>query len=476
MSAVQKLTNLNKLNGRQVGHTENSWCLAVPGGTGIAVLAIAVSKQPETSEFQETLNKLQTTHPILRSRIHTIPNTNSFSLITAPTPFVQVKNYNLTPNSDILKDQTDMNMSPLQLVLEHELNENPWPTTKLEKADLLFASIYALPDVKKWIMVLRLHVSACDKTTAVSILRELMIFVAEKYGKVPKREIVKKEEIDLGIEDLIPHGMGKKGWFTRGVDMLGYSVNSLRLTNLKFKDTKSARCSQVARTKFTEAQTEKILNACKSRSIKLSSALTAAGLIATHGSSPSKQKRSYTTPLTSQHKKYGVVTLTDCRTLLNPPLSPNTLGFYHSAVLNTHVVKGGENLWDLAQKVHTTFSSYKNCNRHFTDMADLNFLMCRAVENPALTSSSSLRTSIMSVFEDTVVEKSDPVQDEIGLEDYIGCASIHGIGPSIAVFDTIRDGKLDCVFVYPAPLHSRSQIEELIDNMKTLLVETEDQA
>ncbi len=77
----------------------------------------------------------------------------------------------------------------------------------------------------------------------------------------------------------------------------------------------------------------------------------------------------------------------------------------------------------------------------------------------------------MSVFEDPVVDDHDMQQDRLGLEDYMGCASVHGVGPSIAIFDTIRDGLLDCVCVYPAPLHSREQMQELVDTMKAVLVD-----
>ena len=122
------------------------------------------------------------------------------------------------------------------------------------------------------------------------------------------------------------------------------------------------------------------------------------------------------------------------------------------------------------------FASSKNSNKHFSDMADLNFLMRKAIENPGLTTSSSLRTSFLSVFEDPVIETSDEMYKEIvGLEDYTGCASVHGIGPSIAIFDTIRGGMLDCACVYPSPMHSRDQMQELIHQMKRLLLAAADQ-
>lgn len=152
-------------------------------------------------------------------------------------------------------------------------------------------------------------------------------------------------------------------------------------------------------------------------------------------------------------------------------IAPYFSGFYHSAITTSHEVKGEETIWDLATKIYQTFENSKNNNKHFTDMADLNFLMSKAIENPSLTPSCSLRTSLVSVFEDPVIETSSDAEREFGLDDYIGCASAHGIGPSIALFDTVRDGQLDCACVYPAPLHSREQILELLDNMKIKLIE-----
>ncbi|KAK7317687.1 hypothetical protein RJT34_02121 [Clitoria ternatea] len=55
-------------------------------------------------------------------------------------------------------------------------------------------------------------------------------------------------------------------------------------------------------------------------------------------------------------------------------------------------MRGGEALWELAKKTYGAFASSKRENRHFTDMADLNFQMCKAMENPGLTPSFSLRT------------------------------------------------------------------------------------
>nr|GMD44423.1 uncharacterized protein LOC109181059 [Ipomoea batatas] len=249
--------------------------------------------------------------------------------------------------------------------------------------------------------------------------------------------------------------------------MLGYSVNSFRLTNLKFNDVKGPRHSLLVRLQLNLHHTSRILAGCKSAGIKLCGVLTAAGLIAAHSS-----RSQWDHNQQQQKKKYGVVTLTDCRSILDPPLSSHHYGFYHSAILNMHTMKGGESLWDLAKRSYNAFENSKKSNKHFSDMADLNFLMCKAIDNPNLTASSSLRTSFITVFEEPVVYNiSADIQRDLGVEDYVGCSSVHGVGPSIAVFDAVIDGKLDCACVYPSPLHSREQMHELVDEMKRVLID-----
>ncbi|RDX67433.1 hypothetical protein CR513_53694, partial [Mucuna pruriens] len=428
---------------RTVGDTERSWCRAVRGGTGIAVLALRTSKPPDIPRLQTSLHTLQASHPILRSRLHS--NATAFSFLTSPTPFLKIASHSLPANV------TD----PLSQILELELNRNTWHESSGD--DVVFASVYTVRGESSWVVALRLHVSACDRTTAVLLLRELLVLMDEEGHGAGAENNNNKDAASFAIEDLVPRGKGKKAVWTRGLDMLAYSLNSLRLTNLNFVDTKTARFSQVVRLQLNPNDTKGVLAGCKCSGIKLCGALVAAGLMAAHCS-----KRSC--------RKYGVVTLTDCRSSLESPLSDN-FGFYHSAILNSHEMRGGETLWELAKRTYEAFAKSKKCNKHFSDMADLNFLMCKAIENPGLTASSSLRTSVMSVFEDTVVDNGGKKQREVGVEDYMGCASVHGVGPSIAVFDTIRDGSLDCVCVYPAPLHSREQMQDFVANIKSLLIQ-----
>lgn len=152
-------------------------------------------------------------------------------------------------------------------------------------------------------------------------------------------------------------------------------------------------------------------------------------------------------------------------------ITAETAGFFYSALTNTHSVHGEEGLWELAKRCQDSYTTAKNNKKHLTDISDLNFLMLRAIENPQLTPSAALRTALISVFEEPVVSDTADLQSKAGVEDYVCCATVHGIGPSIGVFDSIRDGRLEWVCMYPAPLHSRKQVQEIFDEVKRILLE-----
>ncbi|KAK1563313.1 hypothetical protein Q3G72_025828 [Acer saccharum] len=452
--------------GRPVGGTEYSWCKAVPTGTGITVLALLLSKSPDIQLLENALHNLQNIHPILRSCLRFQTTTNSFSFVTPPNPHLQITVFDLSSTSQIIHDDdNNHHVSPYHSILQHELNQNAWhnpdPPSEME-SKMFFVSVYALSETQ-WAVVFRLHTGVCDRASAVALLREVLKLIGESNGDGIEKEYEKRCEVSLGIEEYIPSGKANKPFWARGVDMLGYSLNSFRLANINFVDANSPRYSQVVRLQMNPDDTERLLSGCKSRGIKLCGALAAAGLIAARSS---KQLPDH------QTERYAVVTLIDCRSILDPLLPNDQLGFYHSAILNTHDVSGDEEIWELAKRSYTAFENAKNSNKHFTDMSDLNYLMCKAIENPGLTPSSSMRTAFISVFEDPVIDESNKLLlQKVGLEDYVGCSSAHGVGPSIAIFDTVRDGCLDCACVYPSPLHSREQMQGLIDQMKTILVD-----
>ena len=108
--------------------------------------------------------------------------------------------------------------------------------------------------------MLRLHTSACDRTAAVALLKGFLREIGGGEGGGVDLGLGESEEVSLGIEELIPSGKANKPFWARGVDLLGYSLNSFRLANLEFKDSSSTRHSQVVRLKISTEETERLVS------------------------------------------------------------------------------------------------------------------------------------------------------------------------------------------------------------------------
>lgn len=111
-------------------------------------------------------------------------------------------------------------------------------------------------------MVLRLHTSVCDRAAAVALLRGLLNLVGggeSQEGGIDK-EYENEVEVSLGIEDHIPSGKANKPFWARGMDVLGYSLNALRSSNLDFVDADSPRSSRVVRLQLDPNDTKKLVD------------------------------------------------------------------------------------------------------------------------------------------------------------------------------------------------------------------------
>ncbi|CAM6124142.1 unnamed protein product [Calypogeia fissa] len=99
----------------------------------------------------------------------------------------------------------------------------------------------------------------------------------------------------------------------------------------------------------------------------------------------------------SEH--FAVISLINCRQLLQPRLSQSTVGFYHSALMNTHHINKETDFWDLVKRCSGSLNDAMRNRKHFTDMGDLNYLMFQAIQHPGSTPSCSMRTSLLVLFQ-----------------------------------------------------------------------------
>ncbi|XP_076938148.1 uncharacterized protein LOC143606180 [Bidens hawaiensis] len=255
-----------RTNSRNLGSTEQNWCKAVASGTGITVLALQASKAVNITLLKTALQGVQNNHPILNSMLYKNTGTGStFFIINPPVPNLHLNIITPATTSQLLRTLTSQasnaSLSPLHLIVEHELNINEWSSAANralfnQGLYLWFANLYTLPD-QKWILVIRLHTAVCERTSAMSLLKELREVMGGGEGGGYK------EEGNMGLEDLIPVGKAKKTMWEHGKDMVTYSVNTFRLKNLKFKDVKGPLHSEVVRLKMNIQETQMLLAVSK---------------------------------------------------------------------------------------------------------------------------------------------------------------------------------------------------------------------
>ncbi|KAF8775241.1 hypothetical protein HU200_004644 [Digitaria exilis] len=435
---------------RAPGGTEYSWCRAVPGGTGTTLIALRLSRGAAAevaAPAQAALSSLQSSHPALRARLRTTPSGPTLAFPSSTPPPLPLEPL---PAPESAAD--------FDALLEHELNNNPWADPESSgDAPVFFASLYELPPATGGAaLFVRIHTVACDRSAASALARELVALL----GGGEEERAPEDAAAEAALEERIPQRDTWKPFWARGLDMVGYSINGLRTSTLPFVETGTVRSTQLLRLGFGHDETTRLLDACKENGVRLCSAMAAATMLAARQSKPLES---------GQQETYSIVTLINCRKLLEPALDDHNVGFFYSAITNTHTIHGEEGLWELAKRCHDAYTNAKTNKKHLTDISDLNFLMCRAIENPQLTTAAALRTALVSVFEEPVVADMDELQSKAGVEDCVCCATVHGIGPSIGVFDSIRDGRLDCTCMYPSPLHSRKQIQEIFDKVKQIL-------
>ncbi|KAG0559021.1 hypothetical protein KC19_10G072200 [Ceratodon purpureus] len=494
---------------RLLGDTEHNWCRAVSVGTGITVLGFLFTNPLNVSDLQTAIDVVQVQHPRLRSQLLWIHGRPAFQVCNEPIVKVEVvEKQEESENNKVVSD--DEESTPSETVIDHldgedqqqstpassedcdakgwlkfvedELNTNIWPQKEhcVQPVQLFVVRLYHLPENRS-VMILRLHTAACDRVSAATvstdILKALFKIVKGELAApavshdteaepLPLQEDTEMEDKNSGtdlppVEATIPPGKANKPFWAHGIDLLGYSLGSRRHALLPFHDSESPRRTGLICSSLSFDHTQALLQACANAKASLYGALCAAGLKA---AAAAKQ-------LGNRAEHYAVISLVDCRKLLEPSISDNTVGFYHSALMLTHHVNEKAEFWDLARRCSSSLDNAMNNRKHFTDMGDLNYLMYQAISHPNLTPASSLRTSLLVTFRDTLSDEVGDWAAAIGVEDFVGCSSIHGVGPSLAIFDAIRNGELHCANVFPAPLHSRSQMQAYVDTMMGYLVE-----
>ncbi|CAI7892234.1 unnamed protein product [Closterium sp. NIES-54] len=170
-----------------------------------------------------------------------------------------------------------------------------------------------------------------------------------------------------------------------------------------------------------------------------------------------------------------------CRTILDPPLPQTALGEYMSMLPLKQEVSEKLPFWDVATSISAHAESALQRQQQFTDMPVLELLFSTAMKMPSLSPDHSLRTCFITAgmlaplkvnwqiskpdAEAGVEARAEATHltgmgsEPIQLEQVLGpVVSAHGVGPAIAIPDTLSDGVLRLSFVFVTPLFTRERM------------------
>ncbi|GJP57434.1 hypothetical protein CLOP_g34 [Closterium sp. NIES-67] len=320
-----------------------------------------------------------------------------------------------------------------------------------------------------------------------------------------------------------------KGTFAQAFNAVGYVRNALVSSHLPFEPGRADSRKNSFRTRFvtvafTREETAALLAAAESHGCSLFSLECAAGLKAA-----ARMKQ-----LGGRTEIFSLGSAIGCRAILDPPLPSTALGEYMSMLPLKQEVSEKLPFWDVATSISARAESALQRQQQFTDMPVLELLFSTAMKMPSLSPDHSLRTCFLtagmlaplrvdwqlsaadatsatsrtdlhrsesgntrSISSCTSSPSSSPTNsteshkqqqqqqvhlehvqleevqlEQVHLEHVLGpVVSAHGVGPAIAIPDTLSDGVLRLSFVFVTPLFTHERMSTFAALTRDFLLE-----
>ncbi|CAI5467140.1 unnamed protein product [Closterium sp. Yama58-4] len=443
---------------------EELWWRAMHGGTGVCVVGLQISGHVSIDEVRAAIETLSARHPVLSARIIKPPKAHRPELhVCRPPQPITVRERD---TADVAtSDDSDCQKGLLHCVVEIELNtpmidgqDQPKTTTsngdKGEACvDVFQVHVYA--SHSSTLVALRSHIAALDEHSAPPIAAEFL------------------EELRRALS---AKSTSVKGTFAQAFNAVGYVRNALISSHLPFEhgradSRKNTFTTRFVTVTFTKEETAALLAAAESHGCSLFSLECAAGLKAA-----ARMKQ-----LGGRTEIFSLGSAIGCRTILDPPLPQTALGEYMSMLPLKQEVSEKLPLWDVATSISAHAESALQRQQQFTDMPVLELLFSTAMKMPSLSPDHSLRTCFITagmlapLKVDWQLSKPDAEADvearaeathltgmgsePVQLEQVLGpVVSAHGVGPAIAIPDTLSEGILRLSFVFVTPLFTRERM------------------
>lgn len=469
---------------RVLGGTEDNWTKSTAGGTGIVAFGALFSRVIDMHHVSTVVKELLDCYPILRAQL--IENAKSKTCFQAlescsATDYVQEKPWPSVEDVDhagviiFPEDHHDKHGSlALHKLVTEELNVTfvnsegkPLPPLRL-----FHVLVYPNRSRHQTAIVLKLHSAALDRQSgcvvAQEFLSKLTLVVEGRLHHSPGKK--GEEALPAPVEDLTPKGKASKGLLQKGVDAVGYAVNSKKFALLPFQPSfsgsgKTTFRSEVVSVSLGKQGTSSLFAACEKENVSWAAALSAAFLKTAAAVKELKEKK---------QDEFTYTCVMDCRSLLEPKLGDTVLGNYSLGLPENSKVKEGVDLWELAKQIGASIDKDLSKSKQFSEMSVLGMLFSQVMKHPSLTPSSSLRTALFNLFVDPPMEAQWKDVRELGLVGTLGpFSSMHFVGPCFCLGEALLEGpELVLSFVYPSPLYSQAQILDILQSSINLLHES----
>lgn len=469
---------------RALGGTEENWTKSTAGGTGIVVFGALFSRGIDIHHVSTVVKELLDSHPILRAQIvENAKNKTCFqaSESCSASDYVQEKPWPSVEDvhhAGVMIFPGDHHDKHGSLALHKLVNEELNVTfvnsegKALPPLRLFHVLVYPNRSGHQTVIILKLHSAALDRQSGCLVAQEFLSKLNLAVEGRLHHSLGKKgdEALPVPVEDLTPKGKASKGLLQKGVDAVGYAVNSKKFSLLPFQPSfsgsgKTTLRSDVVSASLGKQGTSSLFAACEKENVSWAAALSAAFLKTTAAVKELKDKK---------QDEFTYTCVMDCRALLEPKLGATVLGNYSLGLPESSKVKEGVDIWELAKQIGASIDKDLSKSKQFSEMSVLGMLFSQVMKHPSLTPSSSLRTALFNMFVDPPMDAQWKDVRELGLLGTLGpFSSMHYVGPCFCLGEALLEGpELVLSFVYPSPLYSQAQILDILQSSINLLHES----
>lgn len=486
MAPKQQESSELVLMSRPMGPSEENCAKLTDQGTGIAATGIAMRRDVEEQHITMAVRELMEHYPLTRAQI-VENNKGKLCLQVNNGPMKPIVREKSWPNIESSVDLSGVLLLPyddekhslslaLDQIIRSELNIPFLNEEKIASPPLVVLEVHFYKDSSsgpRTIVVIRIHSGACDRHSCFVITKQFLSALnAVVEGRQPEfPDGPGRHELLSSMEDMIPKGKADKGFFTKGLDAIGYALDSKKYSLLPFSPEftkmtiKTGFMSDILTYRLGREGTGAFFSTCERENTSHAAALASAYFRTAANIKEMKEKK------LNQFCFTGVL---DCRSHFEPQLPETVLGNYSAGISQGTRVKDDISFWDMARLISSKTEKEISKHKHFSELPVLAMLVGQVIKRPSLTPSSSKRSGLFIMFLGETAESQWKNTESLNVAGSLGpLASMHAVGPCFSACESMIEGpdgpELCISFTFATPVYTRDQMHSFAISTLELL-------